>query len=150
MKFKPKELLLIAALQFIGGSAIAQTPDPEPVPAPKQESVVEKQEVIYDVVEEPADFPGGLGSLKIYIAENLIYPQMALEYGLQGRCFLQFVVSENGLISNIKVKKGVTDCLECDAEAIRMIKSMPKWTPGKIGGKPVKSYFNLPVSFRLN
>ena len=87
---------------------------------------------------------------KRYLAENIKYPQTAVEMGLEGKCYLQFVVSENGYISNVRVKKGVTDCPECDQEAIRVVKSMPKWTPGKVNGKAVNSTFSLPVSFKLN
>ena len=88
--------------------------------------------------------------MKRYLAENIKYPQTAVEMGLEGKCYLQFVVSENGYISNVRVKKGVTDCPECDQEAIRVVKSMPKWTPGKVNGKAVNSTFSLPVSFKLN
>lgn len=123
--------------------------DPTP-PKPKEEKVEKKEEVIYDIVDEPAEPPGGMAALKRYLAENIKYPQTAVEMGLEGKCYLQFVVSENGYISNVRVKKGVTDCPECDQEAIRVVKSMPKWTPGKVNGKAVNSTFSLPVSFKLN
>jgi protein TonB len=116
----------------------------------KEEKVEKKEEVIYDIVDEPAEPNGGMAALKKYLAENIKYPQTAVEMGLEGKCYLQFVVSENGYISNVKVKKGVTDCPECDQEAIRVVKAMPKWTPGKINGKAVNSTFSLPVSFKLN
>lgn len=123
--------------------------DPTP-PKPKEEKVEKKEEVIYDIVDEAADFPGGRAALLKYLSENIKYPQTAVEMGLQGKCYLQFVVSENGFISNVKVKKGVTDCPECDQEAIRVVKGMPKWAPGKVNGKAVNSTFSLPVSFKLN
>ncbi|WP_343637545.1 TonB family protein [Fluviicola sp.] len=116
----------------------------------KEEKVEKKEEVIYDIVDEPAEPNGGMAALKKYLAENIKYPQTAVEMGLEGKCYLQFVVSENGYISNVKVKKGVTDCPECDQEAIRVVRAMPKWTPGKINGKAVNSTFSLPVSFKLN
>jgi protein TonB len=123
--------------------------DPTP-PKPKEEKVEKKEEIIYDIVDEPAEPDGGMAALKRFLAENIKYPQTAVEMGLEGKCYLQFVVSENGYISNVKVKKGVTDCPECDQEAIRVVKSMPRWKPGKINGKAVNSTFSLPVSFKLN
>ncbi|WP_341903113.1 energy transducer TonB [Fluviicola taffensis] len=116
----------------------------------KEEVVQKKEEIIYDFVDEPADFPGGRAALLKYLSENIRYPQVAQEMGIQGKCYLTFVVSENGYISNVKLKKGVTDCPECDAEAIRVVKGMPKWAPGKNNGKAVNSVFSLPVTFKLN
>lgn len=103
---------------------------------------------IYD--EEIAEFPGGMVALKQYLTDNLRYPETARELGIEGRCYLQFVVSARGNISNVVVKRGVPQCPECDTEAIRLVEAMPKWNPGKNGGKPVKSTFNLPVTFKLN
>ena len=123
--------------------------DPTP-PKKVEEKVEKKEEVIYDFVDEPADFPGGRAALLKYLSENIRYPQVAQEMGIQGKCYIQFVVSENGFISNVKVKKGVTDCKECDDEAVRVVKSMPKWSPGKNNGKAVNSIFSLPVTFKLN
>jgi periplasmic protein TonB len=144
-----KKNLLIALFALANGFTFAQETEIQP----KQESVqviVEEQEVIYDIVDEQAEFPGGTPALKMYMAENVIYPQTAVEKGFQGKCFLQFVVTKKGEITDIKVKKGVPNCPECDAESIRMVKSMPKWIPAKINGKAVNSTFNLPVSFRLS
>ncbi len=138
---KIKELLMAIAFLLAGITAFSQT-EPEPVKP--------REEIIYDVVHEPADFPGGMAALKKYLAENMRYPQNAAENGLQGKCFLQFYVMNDGSIRNIKIKKGVPDCPECDAEAIRLVKGMPKWVPGKLDGKPVNSTFNLPVSFKLS
>jgi periplasmic protein TonB len=123
--------------------------DPTP-PKPKEEKVEKKEEIIYDIVDEVADFPGGRAALLKYLSENIHYPQVAQEMGIQGKCYIQFVVSENGFISNVKVKKGVTDCPECDKEAMRVVKGMPKWSPGKNNGKAVNSIFSLPVTFKLN
>ncbi len=139
-----KNIILIIALQLINGSTFAQE-----VPVRKVENAPQ-EDMIYDIVDEPADFPGGVVALKKYMAENLRYPQMAVENELQGKCYLQFIVTETGEITNIKVKKGVPNCPECDKEAIRLVKSMPKWIPGKKKGKAVDSTFTLPVTFRLN
>jgi len=145
MKSNLKKILLISILSVSThsfGQVIepkSETPTTEP-----------QQELIYDIVDEPADFRGGVGALRKYMVENLRYPQMAVEEEISGKCFLQFVVQKDGSISNIKVKKGVPDCPEWDAEAIRMVKSMPKWVPGKINEKAVNSTFSLPVTFKLN
>ena len=138
-----KNYLLICAIQLICGITFSQTTESKPEPAPKQD-------LICDIVDEPASFPGGSAALIKYLAENMIYPQTAAENGIQGKCFLQFYVMKDGSIQDVKIKKGVPDCPECDAEAIRLVKGMPKWIPGKINGKAVNSTFNLPVSFRLS
>jgi periplasmic protein TonB len=123
-----------------GGDA----PPPPPPPPPPQEDVV-----IHQFVEEEADFPGGRSALLKYLGENIKYPQVAQELGIGGKCFVQFVVSAQGNISNVKVVRGVPDCDECDKEAVRVVKAMPKWKPGKIGGKAVNCTFNLPVMFKI-
>jgi protein TonB len=123
-----------------GGDA---PPPPPPPPPPDPEPTV------YQFVEEEADFPGGRAALLKYLGENIKYPQVAQELGLGGKCFVQFVVSAQGNISNVKVVRGVPDCDECDKEAVRVVKGMPKWKPGKIGGKPVNCSFNLPVVFKI-
>lgn len=118
------------------------------VPEPIYPTVQEIQ--IYEVVDETAQFPGGQEALKKYIKDNLKFPQTAIDMGIEGKCYLKFVVSESGNISNVKVIRGVQDCPECDREAIRVVKSMPKWKPGTINGKPVHSTFTLPVPFKID
>ena len=105
-----------------------------------------KEPEIFTYVDEPATFKG---NLKQYLAENINYPQTAQELGIEGKCYLLFIVSTSGNISNVEVKRGVPDCPECDKEAVRVVKGMPNWTPGKNGGKAVNSTFNLPISFKL-
>lgn len=138
---KLKNGLLICVILLASGAVFSQTPSIETVKVPEP--------VIYDVVDEPADFPGGSEALKKYIADNLKYPEVAKKNGLQGKCYLQFIVSMDGYVSNVKLKKGVPDCPECDAEAIRLVKRMPKWIPGKVNGKNVHSTFSLPIFFKL-
>lgn len=136
-----KNLLFICIIQFVCGVAFSQEPpEPEPVPQPEMNRIV----------EEEAQFPGGRAAMIKFMAENLRYPQSAAEQEIQGKCFLEFIVTETGELTDIKVKRGVPDCPECDKEAIRMVKGMPKWIPGKNNGKAVKSMYYLPVSFKLN
>lgn len=111
---------------------------------------IEDTSIVYDVVDEIAEFPGGFTALKEHLKNNMKYPQTAVESEIEGRCYVKFTVNSNGQISNVKVKRGVLDCPECDQEAIRLIKAMPKWKPGTINGKPVNSTFTLPVLFKLD
>lgn len=121
----------------------------EPVIKEEPKIEVKADPVIYDVVDEPADFPGGMAAARAYLANNIKYPQTAVDMGIEGKCYLKFIVSESGNISNVKVVRGVQDCPECDAEAIRVIRSMPDWKPGKVNGKAVNSTFTLPVQFKI-
>jgi protein TonB len=111
--------------------------------------VEEKAPEIFTVVEEMPEFPGGPMEMMKYIQKNIQYPQMAKEAGLSGKCFLKFVVNGNGNISDVQVLKGVPGCQECDKEAIRVVKSMPNWKPGKQNGRSVPVFFNLPINFQL-
>lgn len=105
--------------------------------------------VTYEIVDEPAEFPGGKMAMNTFLASNINYPETALKMGLQGKCYLKFVVNEKGEVSNVKIMKGVTDCPECDKEAVRVVKSMPNWKPAKMNGKAVSSYYTLPISFKF-
>ena len=102
---------------------------------------------VFDVVEQQPQFPGGMSELMKFLSDNIVYPQIALESGLQGRVIVQFVVNKNGEIVNIQVVKGVDPFL--DKEAVRVINTMPKWIPGKQNGQAVNVKFTLPVNFKL-
>lgn len=96
----------------------------------------------------PATFPNnGMEGVKKYLAKNLKYPVSALRAGIEGKVYIQFVISETGEITNVTVKKSADPIL--DDEAVRIVKAMPKWNPGTIDGKPVNSVFSLPITFRL-
>ncbi|MBS4057889.1 MAG: energy transducer TonB [Bacteroidetes bacterium] len=114
-------------------------------PVREEEEVVEQE--IFTVVESMPEFPGGAGKMMEYIAKNIKYPPMARESGVQGRVFVNFVVEPDGRVSNVKVLRGIGG--GCDEEAIRVVESMPKWTPGRQRGKAVRVSFNLPVRFTL-
>ena len=107
----------------------------------------EEVEEVFIVVEEQAEYPGGQSALMKYFSDNIRYPVSASENGVQGRVICQFTVWKDGSISDIKILRSVHPAL--DNEAIRLIKGMPKWKPGKQLGKPVASRFTLPVLFRL-
>ncbi|WP_300664543.1 energy transducer TonB [Fluviicola sp.] len=99
--------------------------------------------------EIAAVFQKGQESIIQYIKKNLRYPQIAVNEGMQGKVYIQFVVSDRGAVKNVKVKKS-TGYQILDDEAVRIIKTMPEWTPGSIDGIPVNSTFSLPVSFKLD
>ncbi|MBD5184432.1 MAG: energy transducer TonB [Bacteroidales bacterium] len=119
-----------------------------PVEAPKP-VVEEKKEdnKIFEAVEQPAEFPGGMAKLMSWLSSNIRYPEAAAQNDIQGRVIVKFVVEKDGSIGNVTVVKGVDKDL--DREAIRVVKKMPKWQPGKNNGVSVRSYFNLPVTFKL-
>ena len=102
---------------------------------------------VYVVVEQMPSFPGGDSALLKYLLANVKYPVPALKAQKQGRVMVRFTVEKDGAISNVKVARSVTPSL--DAEAVRAIKSMPKWSPGKQGGEFVRVKYIVPVSFRL-
>jgi len=115
----------------------------------KQQQIAgEAEKKVYDVVEILPEFPGGEGELYKYLQSNIVYPPQAREIGIQGQVKLRFVVNRNGSISEITVQRSPNKLLS--DEAIRVIKEMPKWVPGKQNGKAVNVYFILPVDFKLN
>lgn len=115
-----------------------------PIAPPEEE---EEEQVIHIRVEKMPEFPGGQEALNRYLVRNIKYPLLAQENGIQGRVVCQFVVNSDGSIVDISVVRGVEESL--DKEAIRVIKSMPKWTPGRQGGKSVRVKYTLPIRFKL-
>jgi periplasmic protein TonB len=111
------------------------------------EEEVAEQEIFY-IVEDMPDFQGkGQDGFRQFIAENLRYPQIAAENGIQGRVFVQFVVNADGRVSDATVVRGVDPSL--DREAIRVVMSSPRWTPGRQRGEPVRVAFTFPINFVL-
>ena len=106
-----------------------------------------EDEPIFVIVENKPEYPGGDAALMKYISENIKYPVIAQENGIQGRVICQFVVNKDGSIVDITVVRGVDPSL--DKEAVRVIKSMPTWKPGKQRGKAVRVKYTLPIVFRL-
>lgn len=116
---------------------------PPPPPAPKPEVATK----VFDVVEEMPSFPGGNGALMSYLASNIKYPVVAQENSVQGRVIVSFVVERDGSISDVRVARSVDPSL--DREAQRVVKSMPRWKPGKQNGSAVRVKYTVPVVFRL-
>ena len=94
------------------------------------------------------EYPGGIPALSAFLSENIKYPKSALEDSISGRVIISFIVEKNGKISDVQVARSVHPSL--DEEAARVVKMMPKWTPGIQNGKPVRVRFTLPVNFKLN
>ncbi len=106
-----------------------------------------EEEQIFTIVEEMPSFPGGEGKLFEYLGKNIKYPQMATDAGISGVVYVTFVVDKDGKIRDVKVLRGIGG--GCDEEAVRVVKSMPPWKPGKQRGKPVTVQYNLPIRFTL-
>lgn len=104
---------------------------------------------VYTIVENAAEFQGGVTEMMNYLRTNIKYPAIGREMSIGGKVFIKFVVNEDGSISNAEVIKSA-GFNQLDAEAIRVVNLMPKWKPANISGKDVKCYFNLPVNFNLD
>ena len=136
--------------------AVTRALDPSPSTAPSDDAEVVVVDMYpethdseaFDVVEIMPEFPGGIDAFMKFLSENIHYPEAASKAGIQGRVLVNFIVEKDGTISNIHVVQKVNDYL--DAEAIRVVGAMPKWTPGMQSGKAVRVKYAVPISFRLN
>jgi protein TonB len=104
-------------------------------------------EEIFDVVEEEPAFPGGEEKMQDFIKKNVKYPDMSVQMGDQGKVYVRFVVEKDGSITNVSVARGVTP--ELDKEAMRVVKMMPNWSPGKQRARPVRTNVVIPIVFKL-
>lgn len=138
-----KKILFIALLSFgFMANAMAQHFD-------EGEEVIEQSESdkVFEVVEKMPSFPGGQGALFDFMEKNIKYPKVAEDNGIQGRVLVTFIVKKDGSLSDVRVAKSADPAL--DKEAVRLVKSMPKWNPGIEKGQYVNVKFTLPVTFRL-
>ena len=131
----------------VNAEVTEDTKNIEITPVKIEEEEEEEDVQIFTVVENDPEFPGGMEALYKYLRENIKYPQLARDNNITGKVYVTFVVERDGSIANPRVLKDIGG--GCGAEAIRVVKSMPKWTPGKQRGKSVRVQFNLPVSFNL-
>lgn len=119
-----------------------------PEDKPKTSIIDEGDELtIHTFVEELPEFPGGNDARVKFLSENTSYPKIAKDAGIQGPVHLTFVVEKDGSISNVAILRGIGG--GCDEEAIRVVKAMPKWKPGRQNGKEVRVQFNMPIHFKL-
>lgn len=131
-----KKLFIIAILSLIGMTNVFA-----------QQETTTTAEKVFDVVDEMPSFPGGQGAMMEFLSKNIKYPVVAEENGIQGRVLVKIVVKKDGTIDSPKVIKSVDPSL--DKEAVRVVKTMPKWIPGKQKGEPVNVSFTVPVTFRI-
>lgn len=123
-------------------AVINEVVDVKPVEKPKDEGPVSMA-----MVEQKPSFPGGDAAMYKWLNDNIIYPAAASEEGVQGKVTVQFIVEKDGSISHVQVVRGKHPAL--DAEAARVIRKMPRWTPGRNNGQPVRVTYHLPVQFKL-
>jgi len=110
------------------------------------EPVNQEEEKIYDVPEVAASFPGGAEKMNLYISKVIQKPALDQERTNQ-KCYIKMIVEKDGSLSNIQIVRGILSCPECDKEAMRVVKSMPKWQPAINNGRAVRSYLIFPVKF---
>jgi TonB family protein len=124
-------------------------PPPPPPPPPPEFTINSNGDSVYMIVDEAPEFQGGgVEKVQDYVQQNLIYPPAAQELKIQGKVFVQWIVDEKGLVTKVKIVRGVSQ--ELDAEVFRIISSMPGWKPGIKDGRPVKVQYTLPVQFATN
>lgn len=136
-----KKTIILLAAMAMAGVAAAQTDV-------NKESAVRPDSEIFTVVEQDPQFPGGSDALYQFLGQNAHYPEKAKAEGIQGTVYLTFIIEKDGSISNIRVLRSPSDMLS--DEARRLVKSMPKWKPGKQRGKNVRVQYNLPINFQLD
>lgn len=135
-----------------GDKTIAGTDDTKgpvedaPLPSGNEDDPID-EDPIFMKVEKQASFPGGMGPMMKWLSNHISYPSICAESGIEGRVFVQFTVNKDGSIQDVQVVRGAHEML--NAEAVRVVSSMPKWTPGEQQGQKVRSKFTLPVVFKL-
>lgn len=132
---KIKEFLLTVVLLSSCGAVAAQNDS------------VDRESMIFSFEVDP-EFPGGIDSLYVYLCHNLSYPAEAHEQGLTGKVYVSFVVERDGSVADVKILKDIGG--GCGEAVVEAVKNMPRWTPGRLGGKPVPVTFTLPVYFNLD
>lgn len=133
-------LLIVSSLLICACPALSQE---------KSTDRVFSEDSIFGITDEIASYPGGYKELMHFLSQNIKYPETALENGLEGRVDLRFIIEKDGSVGEIQVLRGVPGCPECDREAVRVVRRMPKWNPAKVNENPVRSYFLLPVNYKM-
>jgi periplasmic protein TonB len=123
---------------------------PPPPPEPKEEKTVEATDETYDLVtvQQQPEFKNGVAAMYQFLGKNIVYPAVARENGIEGTVYVSFVMGKDGSIRDVQLKRGIGG--GCSEEAIRVIKLMPNWNPGKQNGKAVSVTFTMPVKFKLD
>jgi len=110
--------------------------------------VVDEDLPVFVIVEQMPEYPGGESKRNEYLAQNLVYPEYATKKGIQGTVYVSFIVATDGSVTNVNLLRGIGG--GCDEEALRVIREMPKWIPGRQNGKAVRVKFNMPIYFKLS
>lgn len=132
----------------VKSETIFEAPPEDPGPAKVEVEISKpKEEEIFTTVEQNPEFPGGIKEMYGFIAKNIKYPSAAQRANVSGKVFVKFVVEKDGRIGDVQILKGIG--FGCDEEAIRVIKEMPKWSPGKQNGRNVRVWFTMPVNYTL-
>ena len=144
----PPEVIVIVEdiVEIVDEAKIETTESDEMVAVIEIEE--ESDEEFFMVVENMPEFPGGDAGLMKYIQKNVKYPPIAKEYNITGKVYVSFIVDKSGSVTDVKIVRGVDKSL--DAEAVRVVKSLPKYKPGKQRGKAVRVMFTIPINFTLN
>lgn len=133
---------------------VDQQGDDENFTPPKNEKlgaqVTQQTQETFTYVDVEAEYPGGYAEMVKFISKNIKYPQEGVEMGVEGKVYMRFVVGSDGNIENVRVIKGIEDYNNFGVEATKVINKMPKWKAGEINGKAVRSYFDLPINFKLD
>ena len=132
-----KKLLLMSLMAMMGLTTVNA----------QKTVVAEKNQQVFDVVEQMPEYPGGIQALFEYLQQNVKYPEDAKNQKVEGRVIATFVVETDGTINNVEVVKPAVPSL--DAEAVRVLSAMPKWTPGMQSGKVVRVKYTVPINFNL-
>ena len=146
----PEEFKVVDNTQKVEKIALVSVDESKPLPPPVPVAPVkveEEEDKIHEVVESPAEFPGGYTALSKWLSKNLVYPEQAAEMGIQGKVIVRFVVEKDGSVTQATVVKGIDPAL--DKEALRVIQTMPKWKPGMQQGRAVRVRCTQPVQFKL-
>ncbi len=145
IKIQPMKYTLIIFL-FASFYSFSQEPGEPELPEEPVE-VEEVEEVVPYFVEVMPSFPGGEGAMRKFIIQHLAYPAIDIENGVQGKVFVRFIVSKDGVLSDFEILRGLSSTI--DAECVRVLKRMPNWIPGETNGHQVKCYFTMPFTFKL-
>ena len=138
-----KKILLIG---FLMCSYISYGQTNEELEAIKN-NPVQQQDSVHTMVEQMPEFPGGNMEMNIFLRKNILYPFKELQNGISGTVYVSFIVEKDGSITDVKIMKGVAGGPGLSREALRVVRLMPNWSPGKQGGKLVRTIFTLPIKF---
>lgn len=115
----------------------------------KKDSSVVSQDSLPVYYTDPS-FPGGMKEFYNFINTNVVYPKSFFDQGLNGRISVSITIESDGKITNIKILRGMAECPECDKEVIRLLELMPNWIPATENGKPVKTFYSIPFTFKIH